>query len=363
MPTISRLSKTPLSILDLAHLRRGGTLADAFHNTLDLARHAEQWGYKRFWLAEHHNIPGVACSATSVLIGYVASATSRIRVGSGGIMLPNHAPLVIAEQFGTLEALYPGRIDLGLGRAPGGDFAVTRALRRDLGTSGEDFPALLEELRGYLAPAKPSQAVRAVPGAGTNIPIWLLGSSNFSAQLAAMLGLPFAFAGHFQPDGMIQALELYRRNFRPSEVLERPYSMTGVPVMVAETDERAKYLASTPQQMFLNLIRGNPGPLVPPVEQMDWNAFEEATVRAKFRAAIIGSPETVREKLEEFLEETQVDELMVVSNPFEHADRLRSYELLAELAGIGREADGNKTEPPSSSRRPSGERAFSSARE
>jgi luciferase family oxidoreductase group 1 len=222
MPTTSRLSKTPLSILDLAHLRQGGTVAHAFHNTLDLARHAEQWGYKRFWLAEHHNIPGVACSATSVLIGYVASATSRIRVGSGGIMLPNHAPLVIAEQFGTLEALYPGRIDLGLGRAPGGDFAVTRALRRDLGSNGENFPELVQELRGYLAPAKPTQAVRAIPGAGTNIPIWLLGSSNFSAQLAAMLGLPFAFAGHFQPDGMIQALELYRRNFRPSEVLERP---------------------------------------------------------------------------------------------------------------------------------------------
>jgi luciferase family oxidoreductase group 1 len=335
MPTTSRLSKTPLSILDLAHLRQGGTLADAFHNTLDLARHAEQWGYKRFWLAEHHNVRGVACSATSVLIGYVASATSRIRVGSGGIMLPNHAPLVIAEQFGTLEALYPGRIDLGLGRAPGGDFAVTRALRRDLGSNGENFPELLQELRGYLAPAKPKQEVRAIPGAGTNIPIWLLGSSNFSAQLASMLGLPFAFAGHFQPDGMTQALELYRRNFRPSEVLERPYSMAGVPVMVAETDEQAKYLASTPQQMFLNLIRGIPGPLVPPVERMDWNAFEEATVRAKFRAAIVGSPHTVREKLEAFLKETQVDELMVVSNPFEHADRLKSYELLAGIAGTG----------------------------
>jgi len=335
----SRLSKTPLSILDLAHLRQGGTVADAFNNTLDLARHAEQWGYKRFWLAEHHNIPGVACSATSVLIGHVAAGTSSIRVGSGGIMLPNHAPLVIAEQFGTLEALYPGRIDLGLGRAPGGDFAVTRALRRDLGTNGEDFPALLEELRGFLAPAKPTQAVRALPGAGTNIPIWLLGSSNFSAQLAAMLGLPFAFAGHFQPEGMIQALELYRRNFRPSEALERPYSMAGVPVLVAETDEQARYLATTPQQMFLNLIRGNPGPLVPPVDRIEWNALEQAAVRAKFRAAIFGSPDTVREGLEAFLEETQVDELMVVSNPFEHGDRLRSYELLAELAGTEKKPD------------------------
>ncbi len=314
-------------------------MADAFHKTLDLAQHAEKWGYKRFWLAEHHNIPGVACSATSVLIGYVASGTSSIRVGSGGIMLPNHAPLVIAEQFGTLEALYPGRIDLGLGRAPGGDFAVMRALRRGLGSNGDDFPELLEELRGFLSPAKPGQTVSAIPGANTRVPIWLLGSSNFSAQLAAMLGLPFAFAGHFQPDGMVEALELYRRNFRPSEVLERPHSMAGVPVMVAETDERARYLATTPQQMFLNLIRGNPGPLVPPVEHMEWNALERAAVQAKFRAAIFGSPETVREGLEKFLEETHVDELMVVSNPFEHKDRLRSYELLAELVGVEKKAE------------------------
>jgi luciferase family oxidoreductase group 1 len=335
----NKLSKTPLSILDLAHLRQGGSVAEAFHNTLDLARHVEQWGYKRFWLAEHHNIPGVACSATSVLIGHVASGTRRIRVGSGGIMLPNHAPLVIAEQFGTLEALYPGRIDLGLGRAPGGDFAVTRSLRRDIATSGDDFPELLEELRAFLAPAKTNQSVRAIPGAGTNIPIWLLGSSDFSARLAAKLGLPFAFAGHFQPDGMVEALEIYRRNFRPSEVLERPHSMAGVPVMVAETDEQARYLATTPQQMFLNLIRGNPGPLVPPVEHMEWNALERAAVQAKFRAAIFGSPETVRAGLEKFLEETQVDELMVVSNPFEHRDRLRSYELLAELAGAGQRAE------------------------
>ncbi len=318
-------------------------MADAFHNTLDLAQHAEKWGYKRFWLAEHHNIPGVACSATSVLIGYVAAGTSTIRVGSGGIMLPNHAPLVIAEQFGTLEALYPGRIDLGLGRAPGGDFAVMRALRRGLGSNGDDFPELLEELRSFLAPAKPGQTVHAVPGTNSNIPIWLLGSSDFSARLAAKLGLPFAFAGHFQPDGMVEALEIYRRNFRPSDVLDRPYSMAGVPVMVAETDEHARYLATTPQQMFLNLIRGNPGPLVPPVDHMEWNALERAAVQAKFRAAIFGSPETVREGLEKFLEETQVDELMVVSNTFEHRDRLRSYELLAELANVTKTA-GEVTE-------------------
>ncbi len=308
-------------------------MADAFHNTLDLAQHAEKWGYKRFWLAEHHNIPGVACSATSVLIGYVAAGTSTIRVGSGGIMLPNHAPLVIAEQFGTLETLNPGRIDLGLGRAPGGDYAVMRALRRGLGANSDDFPELLEELCTFLAPAKPGQTVSAIPGVNTKLPIWLLGSSDFSARLAAKLGLPFAFAGHFQPDGMVEALEIYRRNFRPSDVLDRPYSMAGVPIMVAETDEHARYLATTPQQMFLNLIRGNPGPLVPPVDHMEWNALERAAVQAKFRAAIFGSAETVREGLEKFLEETQVDELMVVSIPFEHADRLRSYELLAELAG------------------------------
>ena len=327
-----RLAQTPLSVLDLAHVRQGGTVAEAFHNTLDLARHVEKMGYKRFWLAEHHNIPGVACSATSVLIGHVAGATSTIRVGSGGIMLPNHAPLVIAEQFGTLEALYPGRIDLGLGRAPGGDFAAARALRRGLEAGGDDFPELLAELRRFFASPKPGQTVRAIPGAGTNIPIWLLGSSGFSAQLAGSLGLPFAFAAHFQPEGMLQAFELYRRSFRPSEVLQQPYTMAGVPVLVAETDQRARFLATTGQQMFLNLIRNRPVGLVPPVERMDWDAFEEAAVTSKLRVAMVGSPETVREKLEAFLKDTQVDELMVVSNTYELADRLRSYELLAGIA-------------------------------
>ncbi|MGC2698355.1 MAG: LLM class flavin-dependent oxidoreductase [Candidatus Angelobacter sp.] len=332
MPAISKLAQTPLSVLDLAHVRQGGTVADVFHNTLDLARHAEQWGYKRFWLAEHHNIPGLACSATSVLIGHVASGTSRIRVGSGGIMLPNHAPLVIAEQFGTLEALYPGRIDLGLGRAPGGDFAAARALRHGLDAGGEDFPELLEELRGFFANPTPGQLVRAFPGAGSNIPIWLLGSSGFSAQLAGTLGLPFAFAAHFQPEGMLQAFELYRRSFRASEVLRQPYTMAGVPVLVAETDEKARYLATTGQQMFLNLIRNHPVGLVPPVERLDWNAFEEAAVASKLRVAMAGSPDSVREKLEAFLQQTQVDELIVVTNTYEAADRLRSYELLAGLA-------------------------------
>jgi luciferase family oxidoreductase group 1 len=330
----SRLARTPLSVLDLANVRQGGTIADAYRNTLDLAQRAERWGYKRFWLAEHHNISGVASAATSVLIGHVAGGTTTIRVGSGGIMLPNHAPLVIAEQFGTLETLYPGRIDLGLGRAPGGDYAVTRALRKDLRANGDDFPLLLQELRQYLAPAKAGQTVTAFPGAGTNVPIWLLGSSGFSAALAAELGLPFAFAAHFQPDNLLPALDLYRKSFQPSEILDRPYAMAGIPVIAAETDEEAEYLATTPQQMFLNLIRNHPGPLLPPVKHMDWNPFEEEAVEAKFRASIVGSPETVRRKLELFLDKTQVDELMIATNPYEHAARLRSYEIVAELAGI-----------------------------
>jgi len=339
MAALPRLAHTPFSVLDLAHMRQDGTPAEAFHRTLDLAQHVERWGYKRFWLAEHHNIAGVACSATSVLISHVASGTSQIRVGSGGIMLPNHAPLVIAEQFGTLEALYPGRIDLGLGRAPGGDFAVARALRRGLNSDGDDYPELLAELRGYLATPKPGQTVRAFPGAGSNIPIWLLGSSDFSAQLAGSLGLPFAFAAHFQPQGMLEAFALYRRSFRASSQLERPYAMAGLPVLVAETDAKAKFLATTAQQMFLNMIRNRPVGLMPPVEKLDWNAFEEAAVESRFAAAIVGSPSTVQNELEAFLEETQVDEVMAVANTYEHADRLRSYELLAQLAGIANKAE------------------------
>lgn len=333
MTRTSRLSQTPLSVLDLAHVRQGGTVAEAFHNTLDLARHAERWGYKRFWLAEHHNIPGVASSATSVLIGHVAGGTRTIRVGSGGIMLPNHAPLVIAEQFGTLEALYPGRIDLGLGRAPGGDQASARALRRDL-RAGEDFPALVEELRGYLAPKRPGALVTAYPGAGSNVPIWLLGSSLFSAALAAELGLPFAFASHFAPEHLLPALDLYRRSFRASEALEKPYAMAGVPVIAAETGAEARRLATTPQQMFLNLIRNRPGPVVPPVDedQLDWNEFERAAVEARFGAAVIGGRETVQRGLELFLDQTKADELMIVTVSYDYAVRLRSYEMVAEIA-------------------------------
>lgn len=331
MANRSRLESTPLSVLDLAHLRQGGTVAEAFHNSLRLAQHAEAWGYKRFWLAEHHNIQGVACSATSVLIGYIANGTSKIRVGSGGIMLPNHAPLVIAEQFGTLEALFPGRIDLGLGRAPGGDSAAMRALRGSLRSAGEDFPEQVEELRRYLGEKSASQRVHAYPGEGANVPIYLLGSSDYSARLAGSLGLPFAFAAHFQPQPLLPALEIYRSTFRPSEVLEKPYAMVGVPILVADSDERAQFLATTPVKMFLNLIRGVPGPLPPPSNRIESTADEREMVAAKFGAAIVGGPERVAARLNAFLEETQADELIVVANTYDFEDRLRSYELLATL--------------------------------
>ena len=327
----SRLKNTPLSILDLAHVRQGGTVAEAFHNSLALAKHAEALGYKRFWLAEHHNIQGVACSATSVLIGYVANGTSKIRVGSGGIMLPNHSPLVIAEQFGTLESLFPGRIDLGLGRAPGGDSAAMRALRGSFHGAGDDFPEQIEELRRYLGQRSASQRVHAYPGEGTNVPIYLLGSSDYSARLAGRLGLPFAFAAHFQPQPLLPALQIYRSTFRPSEVLQKPYAMVGVPILVADTDEQAQFLATTPVQMFLNLIRGVPGPMPPPAKSIEWTADEREMVAAKLGAAIIGGPERVAKRLSSFLEETQADELIVVSNTYDFTDRLRSYELLTNL--------------------------------
>lgn len=329
----SHLARTPLSVLDLAPIKEGHAISETFQETLDLARHAEQWGYKRYWLAEHHNLASVACSATSVLIGYVAGGTSTIRVGSGGIMLPNHAPLVIAEQFGTLESLYPGRIDLGLGRAPGTDFPTMQALRRDL-KNGDNFPDLLAELRGLLATPKPGQAVRALPGAGLDIPIWLLGSSGFSAQLAGQLGLPFAFAGHFMPQNTLAALDIYRRSFRSSEVLDRPYSMVGVPVLAADTDEEARFLSSTEYINALRLVRNQLAPLSPPVTSVEGlaNAFEDAAVESKRAAAIVGSKETVRRELELFLDETQADEVIITSNPYEHAARLRSYEIVAEIA-------------------------------
>lgn len=324
----------PLSILDLAPIVSGGTPADSFQNTLDLAQHAEKWGFNRYWLAEHHNMPGIASSATSVVIGYVAAGTSKIRVGSGGIMLPNHAPLVIAEQFGTLESLYPGRIDLGLGRAPGTDQMTMRALRRDSRSDGQDFPEQLDELRSYLNPSlSAGMRVRAIPGEGLHIPIWLLGSSGFSARLAGQLGLPFSFASHFSPDNTLPALKVYRSNFRPSEVLDEPYAMVGVNVIAADTDEEARRLATSMEQQFLNLVRNRPSPLKPPVENMDdlWNPFEKATIQQQLRTSIVGSPKVVTEKLRTFLDSTQADELIINSQIYDHKARLHSYEILSSL--------------------------------
>jgi luciferase family oxidoreductase group 1 len=327
------VKKTLYSILDLAPIRQGGNAATAFRNALDLAQHAEQWGYHRYWLAEHHNIPGIASAATSVVIGYVAGGTSRIRVGSGGIMLPNHAPLVIAEQFGTLESLYPGRIDLGLGRAPGGDQLTTRALRRGSGNGGDTFPQELMELQAYFAPAAPSQLLRAIPGAGLNVPIYLLGSSDFSARLAAELGLPFAFASHFAPDYLEAALDIYRRNFRPSSQLERPHVMIGVNLVSANTDEEATRLFTSLQQMFLGIIRGARIELPPPVETMRglWSALEEQEAQHKLYYSAVGSPETIRRELGGLIEQTGADEIIATAQIFDHSARLRSFEIAADV--------------------------------
>jgi luciferase family oxidoreductase group 1 len=322
----------PFSVLDLSPILQGSDASESFRNTLDLARHAERWGYHRYWLAEHHNMPGIASAATAVVIGHVAGGTSTIRVGAGGVMLPNHAPLVIAEQFGTLAALYPGRIDLGLGRAPGTDPLTARALRRNLEGSADSFPQDVVELQSYFRPATSHQAVRAVPGAGLNVPLWLLGSSLFSAQLAAALGLPFAFASHFAPDHMMTALRVYRTQFKPSEALERPYAMLGINVFAAETDAEAQRLFTSLQQQFVNLRRGHPGPLQPPVDSMEgrWSMMEKASLEHIMACSVIGSPETVRQGLAAFLERTGADELMVTAQIFDHAARLRSFELVAE---------------------------------
>ncbi len=323
-----------VSVLDLVSMRTGESPGDAIARSVNLAQHVEQLGYKRYWLAEHHSIPGLACSATPVLIGHVAAATKTIRVGSGGVMLPNHAPLVVAEQFGTLEALYPRRIDLGLGRAPGGDVQTMRALRRDLGQTGDDFPELLEELQSYLGPEKPGQIVKAIPGQNSNVPITLLGSSGFSAQLAARLSLPFAFAAHFAPDDLFMAVQLYRDQFRPSEVLRRPYLMVAVQVIAAETDAAARRLFTTPQQRFLRLIRNQPVELLPPVDSMEplWQDWERAAVESRLRAAIVGSDATVKAGLESLVLETAANEVIVVTDTYEHANRLQSYERVAGIA-------------------------------
>lgn len=321
----------PFSVLDLSPIVEGGDAAQALRNTLDLARHAERLGYRRYWLAEHHNIPSVASSATAVVIGYVAGGTSTIRVGAGGIMLPNHAPLVIAEQFGTLESLYPGRIDLGLGRAPGTDPLTARALRRNL--VSDSFPEDVAELMSYFRPTEPGQRIQAIPGAGLEVPIWILGSSLFGAQLAAALGLPYAFASHFAPAQMMEAIELYRSRFRPSQQLSKPYVMLGFNVIAADTDEEARWLFSSLQQAFLNLFRGRPGPLPPPVEHFDQQLTpsERAGLAQALSCSAIGSPETVRQRLADFLTRTGADELMITSQIFDHAARLHSFTLTAAV--------------------------------
>ena len=317
------------SVLDLSPVIRGADAAQAFANSRSLAQHAERLGYRRYWLAEHHNMPGIASAATSLVISHVAAGTSTIRVGAGGIMLPNHPPLVIAEQFGTLASLYPGRIDLGLGRAPGTDAATIRALRR-YAEGADRFPQDVVELQAYFRPAMPGQAVQAVPGAGLEVPIWILGSSVFGAQLAGLLGLPFAFAAHFAPDLLMQALEVYRSHFQPSETLEKPYAMVCIGVIAAETDAEARRLATSQQQQFLALRRGTPGLMPPPVDDIAEIASpsEIAGLEHTFQYAAVGGPETVRAKVEQVLRLTGADELMAAGQVFDHAARLRSYEIL-----------------------------------
>jgi luciferase family oxidoreductase group 1 len=321
-----------LSVLDLAPVPRGATPADALHRALDLAQHVERWGYRRYWLAEHHNMVGIASAATSVVIGYIAGGTREIRVGSGGIMLPNHAPIVIAEQFGTLASLYPGRIDLGVGRAPGTDQRTVRALRRDP-ASAENFPQDVLELQALLGPLQPGQTVQAVPGTGLQVPIWILGSSLFGAQLAAALGLPYAFASHFAPDALFQALEIYRARFQPSEQLERPHAMIGVNVIAADSDAEALRLFTSIQQSFTHLVRNARGQLPPPIDDIEaqWSPMEKAQVMNMLACSIVGSAETVRRGLNDLLAQTRADELMVVAPIYEHTARLRSYEILAGI--------------------------------
>lgn len=325
-------SVIPISVLDLCPIIEGACAADAFRNSLDLAQHAEAWGYQRYWLAEHHNVPGVASAATSVVIAHIAGGTRTIRVGSGGVMLPNHSPLVIAEQFGTLASLFPGRIDLGLGRAPGTDGLTTRALRR--GQAVDTFPQDVLELQAYLGPERPMHPVRAIPGTGLNVPLWLLGSSLYSAQLAAHLGLPFAFAAHFAPADLTEALRLYRAGFQPSEQLERPYAMVCIPVVAAESDAEAARLLTSLQLAFVALRRGTPRQLPPPVDDicLHCSPLEKAGVDQALARSIAGSPATVHAGLRHFIAEFQPDELMITANIHDHAARLRSFEIVAAHA-------------------------------
>jgi luciferase family oxidoreductase group 1 len=323
----------PFSVLDLSPIVEGGDAAQSLRNTLNLAQHAERWGFQRYWLAEHHGMAGIASAATAVVMAHVAGGTSHIRVGAGGIMLPNHSPLVIAEQFGTLESLFPGRIDLGLGRAPGSDQATARALRRDLNADPNEFPQDVVELMHYFEPVSDGQRVRAVPGAGLKVPVWILGSSLFGAQLAAQLGLPFAFASHFAPAQMMQAVEIYRSRFQPSAQLERPYVMLGFNVFAADSDEQGQLLATSMQQAFVNLRSGRPSLLQPPVAAYAdrLGPAERDMLDQVLSCSAIGAPGTVRRQLQAFVDRTGADELMITSQIFDHQARLRSYEITASL--------------------------------
>ena len=323
----------PFSVLDLSPVAQGATPADALHRSLDLAQHAERWGYRRYWLAEHHNMTGIASAATAVVIGYVAGGTKTIRVGSGGVMLPNHSPLVIAEQFGTLASLYPDRIDLGLGRAPGTDQATARALRRDPMTSADRFPEDVQELRDYLEPLHAGQRIQAVPGTGLRVPIWLLGSSTFSAQLAALLGLPFAFASHFAPGDLMPALEIYRDRFKPSRQLEQPYAIVAANVFAAETDQEARRQFTSVQQAFINLRRGTPGPVPAPINDITAyaSALELRQIDHALAYSAVGSPETVEHALRGIIAETEPDELLIAGHFHDHVARLKSFEIAAQV--------------------------------
>jgi luciferase family oxidoreductase group 1 len=325
----------PLSILDLARVREGRTARDALDNARDLAAHAEEWGYTRFWVAEHHNMPGIASAATSVVIAHIADGTKKIRVGAGGIMLPNHAPLVIAEQFGTLAQLYPGRIDLGLGRAPGTDQITVQVLRRPA-DAAEHFPQDVRELQFFFQKAEPDQRIQAVPAAGTDVPIWILGSSNFGAMLAGEFGLPYGFASHFAPDFLLPALKIYRERFKPSEQLDKPYAMVGVNIIAADTDAEALRLATTQQMSVTNIFRGARGLSQPPIDDIEtyWTPMEKAQAQRWLARSIYGSVDTVRQGIAALVEETGADELIIVSDVFDHAARLRSYELIAEAGGL-----------------------------
>ncbi len=331
---------TALSILDLARVTQEGDARIALDNARDVAAHAERWGYTRFWLAEHHNMPGIASAATAVALAHVGAGTSTIRIGAGGIMLPNHAPLIVAEQFGTLARLFPGRVDLGLGRAPGTDQLTVQALRRPI-AAAENFPRDVREIQHYFRAAEPGQRVQAVPAAGADVPIWILGSSLFGAQLAAEFGLPYAFASHFAPAQLIDALRIYRDRFQPSPELARPYAMVGVNIIAAETDAEARRLATTQQMSFVNLFRGTPGLSQPPIDDIDsyWLPHEKAQASAMLARAIVGSPETVKAGMAALIAETGADELIIVSDVYDHAKRLRSFELIAEAGGLPARTD------------------------